>query len=104
MRTFQQQLNPIELEQLPLQIRRSMSSELACFWQSFLGFWHSPPREPRVWRRSDRFGKVYWQVYDPLHDCTIRFDDEQNMLMWLDDQHYRRSRPNPWDLDWNSIR
>jgi hypothetical protein len=99
IRTFQLQNQHQSLERLPLQVRRSTSNKLAWFWQEFLGFWHSCPREPRVWRRTDRSGNPYWRVYDPLYDRTLRFDDEQNLMIWLDEQHYRRARPNPWDLD-----
>ncbi|MBD1909387.1 MULTISPECIES: hypothetical protein [unclassified Leptolyngbya] len=45
------------------------------------------------WRRS------HWQVYDPLKDYTVCFDDEQRLLEWLEHQHHRKARPDPWDLD-----
>jgi hypothetical protein len=99
MQTFQPQQNCKTLEQSPLQVRRSASVELPWFWQAFLGFWNSSPREPRVHQKIDRLGNPYWRVYDPLHDCTIRFDNEQHLLVWLDEQHYHRARPNPWDID-----
>lgn len=99
MGIFKQQQDYSELEQLPLQVRRTASVQLPWFWQAFLGFWHSTSGEPRVQKRTDGSGKVYWRVYDPIRDHTVRFDDEQKMLIWLDERHYRRARPNPWDMD-----
>lgn len=96
---FQQHLqhNYQQIEQLPLPLRRAADLP-AWFWQSFLGFWHKTPGEPHVQQRTDGAGNLYWRVYDPVHDMTLRFDDEQQLLVWLDEQHYRKARPNPWDL------
>jgi hypothetical protein len=93
----QQHLNYQQIERLSLPLRRAANLP-DWFWQSFLGFWHKLPGEPRVQQKSDRAGNLYWHVYDPVHDNTMRFDDQQQLLVWLDEQHYRRARPNPWDI------
>lgn len=93
----QRQLNDQQIEQLPLPLRRAANVP-AWFWQSFLGFWHNLPDEPRVQQQTDRDGNLYWRVYDPVCDNTIHFDDEQRLLIWLDEQHYRRARLCPWDI------
>ncbi|MBD2463675.1 hypothetical protein H6G89_21990 [Oscillatoria sp. FACHB-1407] len=94
MRTFQQQRNYEKLEQLPPQIGTLIHLKLYGLWQTCLGFWETVPNEPRVQQRFDQRGNVYWHVYDPSRDCTLDFDDEQNLLVWLDEQHYHRAQPN----------
>jgi len=98
MRTFQQQRNYEKLEQLPPQVGELASLELRRIWQTFLDFGHSPSGEPQVRQKTDRVGNVYWRVYDPVSDHTIRFDDQQEVMIWLDERHYRKSRPNLWNI------
>ncbi len=44
--------------------------------------------EPHVWQRRDRFGQIYWQVYDPIRDRTLTFDSEEEVRYWLDQRFY----------------
>ena len=96
MRTFQQQRNYEQLEQLPPQVRKLIGLGVRDLWQSFLEFWEFPSKEPRVRQKINSSGNVYWQVYDPWHDCTLHFDHEQEVMVWLEEQHYRRYCPNVW--------
>ncbi|MBE9166701.1 hypothetical protein IQ238_03860 [Pleurocapsales cyanobacterium LEGE 06147] len=96
MQTFQQQHHNEKLEQLPPQDHDLASSKLWWLWQTFLDFWCSPSGEPRIWQRTDRFGNPYWRVYDPVSDRTIRFNDKQEVMIWLDERHYHRAHSNLW--------
>jgi hypothetical protein len=98
MRTIQQQRNYEKLEQLPPQIRELVSLELRRLWHAWVEVWNFIPGEPRVRQTVDRNGNMAWQVYEPLHDCTLSFDDEQKLLVWLDEQHYRKTQPKLWDI------
>lgn len=102
MRTLQQQRNYEMLEQLPPESRQSagFKQRLLWFWQDWLEFWYLAPGEPQVQKKRSRIGEVYWQVYDPLKDYTVCFDDEQRLLEWLETAQHRKARPNPWELDW----
>lgn len=98
MRTFQQQRNYEKLEQLPPQIGELARLKLWWLGQAFRDFWHSPSGEPQVRQKTDRFGNLYWRVYDPVSDRTVRFDNQQQVLIWLDERHYRRVRSNAWNM------
>ncbi|NJL40313.1 MAG: hypothetical protein HC899_28870 [Leptolyngbyaceae cyanobacterium SM1_4_3] len=87
----QQHYQQQQVEQLPLLLRRATHFPVS-FWQSFLGFWYTPSEGPQVQEKTDRTGKPYWRVYDPVNDHTICFEDEQQLLVWLDEQHYHRAR------------
>lgn len=98
MRTFQQQRNYERFEQLPPQVRQLTVSSLRDFWEVLSNLWRFPSKEPRVRQKMDRFGTIYWEAYDPLHELSIRFDDEQAMMVWLDKQFYRQPRANFWNI------
>ncbi len=94
MRTFQQQRNYEKLEQLPPQVGELARLQLWWLRQAFLDYWYSPSGEPQVRQKTDRFGKEYWRVYDPVSDRTVRFDEQQDVMIWLDERHYRKLQPN----------
>lgn len=97
MRTYQQQKNYERLEQLPLQQLEPISQALKQLWQAFVDVWQLPAKEPQVRQKIDRSGRVYWEVYDPLQDCMLRFDDEEYVMIWLEEQHHRQYR-RLWSL------
>lgn len=99
MRTFQQQRNDERREQRAPQLRELGSASLKWLREVLSDLWELPSKEPRVRQKIDRSGTVYWQAYDPIHDLTTRFDDEQAVLEWLDRQLYRQSRCNLWNID-----
>jgi hypothetical protein len=45
--------------------------------------------EPKIWQGRDRFGKLYWRVYDPSRDRSITFTSEQEVREWLDQRFYK---------------
>lgn len=99
MRTFQQQRNYERLEQLPPQLDQLTASSFRWVWEVLSNLWQLPSSEPKVRQKMDSSGTLYWQAYDPLHHLTIRFEDEQAVMEWLDRQIYRRSRANLWNID-----
>lgn len=46
--------------------------------------------EPQIWQKCDRFGQIYWQVYDPIRDRWFRFSSEQELRQWLEENFYIR--------------
>lgn len=39
---------------------------------------------PRVYRKSDRAGKVHFEMYDPATGLHLTFASEKEMRLWLD--------------------
>jgi hypothetical protein len=93
MRTIQQQRNYEQLEQLPPQVFELANLGLRQIWRAFSDFWQAPSQEPQVHQKIDRNGKLYWEIYDSLDDCLLHFDNEQDVVIWLEEQPYRRVRP-----------
>jgi hypothetical protein len=44
--------------------------------------------EPIVSQGRDRSGQIYWRVYDPVSDRSIRFSSEQEVRQWLEQRFY----------------
>jgi hypothetical protein len=95
MRTFQQQLNYERLELLPPQGIRGLAiafpSTLRQLWTAVLTLsdQKSAP-EPQIHEVLTPSGKVIWRVYDFADDCSVEFDSEQEVLVWLEERHYSR--------------
>ena len=45
-------------------------------------------REPQVKRKCDRFGKYYWQVYEPISGSYLFFNSEREVKVWLDTRYH----------------
>uniref|UniRef100_A0A832H0Z4 Uncharacterized protein n=1 Tax=Oscillatoriales cyanobacterium SpSt-402 TaxID=2282168 RepID=A0A832H0Z4_9CYAN len=41
--------------------------------------------EPKIWCTQDRFGEIWWHVYQARTDEVIHFSSEQEVLAWLDE-------------------
>jgi hypothetical protein len=93
MRTIQQQRNYEKLEQLPPQVFQLTNLGLWQLWRKVTDFWQVSAKEPRVNQKMDFKGNLYWEIYDPLDDCMLHFDQEQDVMIWLEEQPYRRVRP-----------
>jgi hypothetical protein len=98
MRTFQQQHNYEKLEQLSPQIQELVRLGVWWLWQTVIDFLHTPSGEPEVKQKIDRVGNIYWRVYDPVSDRTVRFNDKQEVMIWLDERHYRRAHSHLWNI------
>jgi len=40
--------------------------------------------EPRIWQECDRFGNIWWYVYDPISRRSIQLPSEQEVRRWLE--------------------
>lgn len=56
-------------------------------WQTAMLYLTRPP-EPKVRKKSNRRGDIWWEVYDPQHNLTANFTSEAEVRMWLDQRHY----------------
>ena len=44
--------------------------------------------EPKIWEKTDRFGKTYYQIFDPKSDRYLHFNSEAEVRCWLDRRFY----------------
>ena len=44
--------------------------------------------EPHIIQKGDRFGNIYWRVYDPISNSHCSFNSEQEVRSWLDTRYY----------------
>ena len=40
--------------------------------------------EPKIWEKKDRYGHIYFQVFDPIGDRYLHFNSEDEVKWWLD--------------------
>jgi hypothetical protein len=57
-------------------------------WQHLVTHFTHPP-EPKVHKKSNRRGDMWWEVYDPYTNMKASFTSELEVRMWLDQRHYR---------------
>ena len=43
--------------------------------------------EPKIWKKVDTEGKIFWTTYDPVTQKTARFDTEQEVRTWLEQRY-----------------
>lgn len=58
------------------------------FWEFLLNTL-SAPAEPKIRRKHDRHGNLYFRVYDPSTATTNTFTSEQEVRAWLDQRYYQ---------------
>lgn len=51
-----------------------------------------PSTEPQIRHVENSSGQRAWRVYDPLTERSTTLDSEQEVLVWLEERHYDRSR------------
>ena len=86
---------------LPL-LRRAWSHFQYIFFMS---------NEPRIRQKKNRFGKIFWKIYDPVGKQSFRLDSEEDVLVWLEERHHRNSQKNhknsldnSWNFYWDYYR
>ena len=57
-------------------------------WQGFVHYLTQPP-EPKVWKKTNRHGEIFWEVYDPYRNLKATFTSELEVRMWLDQRYYQ---------------
>lgn len=67
-------------------IALTLQSTLSLIWDMVLSLLSN---ESRIWQGRDRFGKLYWHIYDPSGDRSITFTSEQEIRKWLDQRFYK---------------
>ncbi|BAY79237.1 hypothetical protein NIES25_57210 (plasmid) [Nostoc linckia NIES-25] len=65
------------------------------FWKSLHNIWEkfikqllADPNELQVTQKVDRYGKIYWQAYDPVTGKSFASGSEVEVSMWIE-QLYR---------------
>ncbi|MGP1384831.1 MAG: hypothetical protein ACTS2F_14795 [Thainema sp.] len=46
-------------------------------------------QEPRITKRVDRWGNLYFSVYDPIDRSFRVFTSEQEIRIWLEQRYYQ---------------
>jgi hypothetical protein len=67
-------------------IALTLQSTLSLIWDKVLSFLSD---EPKVWQERDRFGNLYWRIYDPISDRSATLASEQEVREWLDQRFYK---------------
>lgn len=45
--------------------------------------------EPRISKKVDRNGNLYYKVYDPTSGASAVFSTEQEIRIWIDQRYYQ---------------
>lgn len=48
----------------------------------------TPKHEPQIKQKSDRYGNLYWQVYDFTSNKLYTFGSEGDVRNWLDERYH----------------
>jgi hypothetical protein len=51
--------------------------------------WIVQTSEPKVSRKRDRKGRLYYRVYDPVSNSSAAFGSESEIRAWLEQRYYR---------------
>jgi hypothetical protein len=43
--------------------------------------------EPKIWRKRDRKGNLFFQVYDPKTGQVARLDSEHEIRIWIEERY-----------------
>jgi hypothetical protein len=84
------------LEALYTQEEQKLVKEIKVFsilnsiWQHLVTFFTKEP-ELKVWKRSDRFGNIWWEAYDPFTGSSSTFGCEVDMLEWIERSYYAKN-------------
>lgn len=44
--------------------------------------------EPQIKYKRDRYGNLYWQVYDVTTNQSYAFGSEQDVRAWIEERHH----------------
>ena len=57
-------------------------------WNRLINYFTHPP-EPKIRKKSNRQGKIWWEVYDPYTNAKGTFSSELEVRMWLDERYHQ---------------
>lgn len=43
--------------------------------------------EPKIWKKTDAAGNIFWKTYDPMTGTTASFDTEHQVRVWLEERY-----------------
>lgn len=43
--------------------------------------------EPKIWKKTDAEGNIFWKTYDPMTGTTASFDTEHQVRVWLEERY-----------------
>ncbi len=43
--------------------------------------------EPKIWKKTDAEGNIFWKTYDPMTGSTASFDTEHQVRVWLEERY-----------------
>lgn len=88
MQTNAQKVCCWESEQIVEPISRSKGDGFrkwfAKVWQSVIRYFTTQD-EPKIWQSKDWFGHSWWNVYLPKTGQTARFNSEDEIQVWLEE-------------------
>ena len=47
-----------------------------------------PKNEPQIHQKCDRYGNLYWQVYDRTTYKSYTFGSDRDVRAWIEERHY----------------
>ncbi|MBD3883749.1 hypothetical protein IFO70_18460 [Phormidium tenue FACHB-886] len=68
-------------------LRPAQPSRLRHFWERLLTLL-SGRTEPQIWRKRDRAGNWYFQVFDPATGELSMLGSEQEVRIWIEQRYY----------------
>jgi Cdc6-like AAA superfamily ATPase len=68
-------------------IKLQINSALKRIVQRFVQFLSSG-NEPEIWTKTDRYGNIIWQAYDPISRRSVSRRSEAEMREWLEQRYY----------------
>lgn len=71
-----------------MNIIQYINSIIDNFWSKLI----DRKTEPKVWRKCDREGNIYWLVFNPITSLYIFFGSEQEVRIWLEERYYHRPK------------
>ncbi|GAX41253.1 hypothetical protein NIES4075_22220 [Tolypothrix sp. NIES-4075] len=57
------------------------------FWQNFVTWLLDETKEIQVWQKSDGYGNIYWQAYDPITGKSFSSGSEADISMWIEQRY-----------------
>ncbi|HEY9661724.1 MAG TPA: hypothetical protein V6C65_24980 [Allocoleopsis sp.] len=81
-----QELNELLEKSVPSRPKFSLPSWLTLWNRLIAPFMDRS--EPKITQKRDRWGNVYYQVYDPTSGFSSAFQTEEEVRIWLDRRYY----------------
>lgn len=58
------------------------------FWQKVVNYLNTN-NELQIWQSSDRYGRKWWNAYDPFTGRIAKRDSENEMRVWIEQRYYQ---------------